>query len=204
VRVTAVIQARLGSTRCPRKMVALVAGRPLVEHVIRRALRLTVPGEVVLATPDPLLAAIAQDLGVRAHLGPEVDVLGRILGALEGEAALVVRICGDSLLWPVDEVDHAAASAVATGADLVVYDAPSPIPGVDIVSERALRLTRALAPPGDPEAYEHVTAYAVRHWEALGLRVLTRSAAGHASPGGVIDTPEDLERWRGDIEASCE
>ena len=51
MKVVAIIQARLGSTRLPRKVLAEIEGRPLIDHVVERALAIEGVDTVVLNTP---------------------------------------------------------------------------------------------------------------------------------------------------------
>lgn len=96
-----VIQARLGSTRFPRKMLAPLAGKPLIEWVVERVLRSRFAHDVVVATTDSpddddLVAAVAK-YPVRVHRGPSEDVLTRFGDAVRSSTARhVVRICADN------------------------------------------------------------------------------------------------------------
>ena len=55
----AVIPAHYGSTRLPGKVLADIGGRPMVEHVYRRAAAATGIGRVLVATDDPRVAQSA-------------------------------------------------------------------------------------------------------------------------------------------------
>ena len=96
-----IIQARLGSTRFPRKMLAPLGGKPIIEWVVERVLRSRFAGDVVVATTDlanddELVAAVA-NYPVRVHRGPSEDVLARFAGAAATSGARhVVRICADN------------------------------------------------------------------------------------------------------------
>ena len=97
LRVVAVVQARLGSTRLPGKALLDLAGRPMLAHVLERAA--AVPGidQVVLATTvspeDAALAELARAAGIACVRGGVDDVLDRFHAALAAHPAdAVVRI----------------------------------------------------------------------------------------------------------------
>lgn len=113
-RVVAVIQARLGSRRFPRKSVALFRGRPMIEHVIERVQRLPLVDAVVVAIPtlDKELIDVVRSYGsklvntdagakpVHVACGPEQDVLMRFwLACTAHQADVVIRITGDCPVW---------------------------------------------------------------------------------------------------------
>lgn len=110
-RNVAIIQARMGSSRFPGKMLARLGDAPLLEWVVRRLLRATTLAQVVLATSDGAgddpLAALATRLGVGVFRGSETDVLGRFVGAAKmARADNVVRICADNPFIDPSEVDR--------------------------------------------------------------------------------------------------
>jgi spore coat polysaccharide biosynthesis protein SpsF len=110
-RNVAIIQARMGSSRFPGKMLVRLGGIPLLEWVVRRLLRATTPAQVVLATSegegDDKLAELAANLGVAVFRGSEEDVLGRFLGAANmSDADNVVRICADNPFVDPIEIDR--------------------------------------------------------------------------------------------------
>src|SRR5262245_48718957 len=83
----AVIQARMGSSRFPGKMLATLCGRPLISHIIARAKAIAAAREVVLATSveskDEAFVRVAQESGIRVVRGSERNVLERYLAAIE-------------------------------------------------------------------------------------------------------------------------
>src|SRR3990167_10311265 len=76
------IQARLGSTRLPSKVLAELCGEPMLWHIIERVKRATKIGELILAVPprDVLaLEPIASRCGIEimAPVVPENDLVAR-------------------------------------------------------------------------------------------------------------------------------
>lgn len=121
LKTVCIVQARTGSSRLPRKVLAPIAGRPLIYHVLDRAAAVRGVDELVVTIPhgDVELNDALQDYGVAVLRGPEHDVLRRYALAAEAfEADIVVRITGDC---PLLAPDVAAAvlcpvKASATGA----------------------------------------------------------------------------------------
>lgn len=110
-RNVAIIQARMGSSRFPGKMLARLGGIPLLEWVVRRLLRATTLAQVVLATSDgpgdDALTELVTKLGIAVFRGSEADVLGRFVGAARmASADNVVRICADNPFIDPAEVDR--------------------------------------------------------------------------------------------------
>ncbi len=85
-RIDATIQARLGSSRMPGKVLLPVAGRPLLEWQVRRLQQSRLIDRIIVATTDrpedDAIVTLAESLGACAFRGSEDDVLGRVAGAL--------------------------------------------------------------------------------------------------------------------------
>ncbi len=203
-RVVAVIQARRGSKRLPDKVLAPLAGTPVIEHVVTAAKAASRLDDVVLATTstarDDALAEIGGRLGVRVFRGSEDDVLGRFVGALDGDPAqVIVRLTGDNPLLDPAVIDSVVQHFLEADTDYASNMIHRSWPrGLDTeVLSRAV-LERADREGRDPEHREHVTLYVRTHPELFRLENVT------ASPEETwpelrlsIDTPEDralLER----------
>ncbi len=131
-RVVAVIQARMGSTRLPGKVLRELGGRAVLGWTVRAAQAARLVDEVIVATSvldeDDAIIAYAEDLGVRAVRGSADDVLDRFHTAIDGvEADVVVRLTSDCpmldpqviddvvALWLNDrELDYVATTLVRT------------------------------------------------------------------------------------------
>ncbi len=201
-----IVQARMGSSRLPGKMMEDLGGRPLMWHILQRALQVGADVPVVLATTDherdDPLVAVADALKVAVVRGPEHDVLGRYLLALDlHPARWVARVCGDSPLFDPVHLVEWLALARREGADVVRFrdGVASLLQGGEVVSARALRWSRAVA-GDDPLATEHVTAWALRNAPLHPDAVVTAWAEPPAEllmdVKLSIDTREDLERMR--------
>ena len=112
MRIVAVVQARMGSTRLPGKVLLPVAGRPLLERMLARVGEATQLDDVVVATTtdpaDDPIRALAAELGVACASGHPTDLIERHLQAADRMAAdVVVKIPSDCpLIDPavIDEV----------------------------------------------------------------------------------------------------
>ena len=108
MKTVAIIQARMGSTRLPGKVLLPLAGKPSIQHVIERAERICGVDEVILATSvhpgDTLLSDFCRSRGIQVVRGSESDVLDRYFQtAKAARADTVMRITGDCpLLDPVE------------------------------------------------------------------------------------------------------
>ncbi len=201
-----VVQARMGSTRLPGKMMADLCGHPLIWHILQRARHIKTDGPVILATTDlsrdSVLTEVATDLGLVVVRGSEQNVLERFLLALESQPArLVVRICGDSPLFDPHFLSHCLQVASQTKADVVKFaeNRPTLFQGGEVVSARALEFSQEKA-PDDPLVFEHVTAWAMRNseqWPAdLKTTLIDPDPQMIRDIKLSIDTPEDLARLR--------
>lgn len=117
-RVVAVVQARLGSSRLPGKVLLKAGGRTLLGHVIERLQAAETVDQIVVATTDdPADDAVVQQAiadGVDAFAGSRDDVLARFVGAIAGrDADVVVRVTADCPLLDPAEIDRVVGGFIA-------------------------------------------------------------------------------------------
>lgn len=118
----ALIQARMGSTRLPGKMLRLLGRYTLIEWVVNRVKQCKVFDQVVLATSDRKsddpLVEIVTSMGVDIFRGNESDVLGRLAHAARmHKAETVVRICADNPFVDPRELKRLYDTYVSTNCD---------------------------------------------------------------------------------------
>ena len=123
-KVVIIIQARMGSTRFPGKMMALLNGSPLIEWVIKRCKKSYETSDVVLSTSDMAIDDVLVDkatvLNIGVDRGCEDDVLKRYSSAAKKyNADIVVRVCGDRPLVDPELVDMAVREYSLGHSDLV-------------------------------------------------------------------------------------
>jgi spore coat polysaccharide biosynthesis protein SpsF (cytidylyltransferase family) len=196
MKTLVVVQARMGSTRLPGKVLADLAGRPLLGFLLDRLAGL--PWERVVATSDlgrdDPVAAAAAEVDVPVVRGPEQDVLARFALALDTHAPdVVVRLTADCPLTDPELVRRAIELQNATGADYVSNTVVRTFPdGLDVEVVRASALAQAAAEATDPFDREHVTPFVYRHPDRFSHEVL-RNDVDLSAERWTVDTAEDLE-----------
>lgn len=196
--VTAVIvQARMGSSRLPGKVLKPLAGDPVVCHVLRRARAISGADVVVLATTtdpgDDLLAELALRQGVEVFRGSEQDVLDRYLGAAgQVGANTVMRITCDCPVIDPKICDEVLRLRASRQADFACNTLPPRWPhGLDCEAFTFELLKHAAAKAREPEEREHVTIW-MRRQPGLARVNLPGSGGMIAQHRWTLDYPEDL------------
>ena len=110
MRRVVIVQARMTSTRLPGKVLADVAGKPMLERQLERLARCDHADEIALAITtnpdDDPLAELAERLGYGVHRGSEHDVLTRYAeAAAKFRADVVVRVTSDCPLIDPEQTD---------------------------------------------------------------------------------------------------
>lgn len=205
MRTLAIIQARLGSTRLPRKLLRRLGPHTLLETVVRRVQAATRVSDVVVATGDHSEDETLRDLvptEVPVVAGPTDDVLGRFLRVLEQYPAdLVVRVCADNPYIEPSLIDPLIEQAVRNpSADYVSYRSstgkPVILTGLGMFGEcvRASALRHAAEQTTDPCDREHVTRFLYRHPQWFSLCYLpVPSLLDREDLRLTVDFPEDWE-----------
>src|SRR5208283_105487 len=110
MKIIGLIPARYGSTRFPGKPLALIAGKPLVQHVVEQCQKARSLSEVIVATDDTRIWEVAQGFCRAEMTGPDhasgTDRIAEVAGRCPCDA--VVNIQGDEPL-----IDPAVIDAVA-------------------------------------------------------------------------------------------
>jgi spore coat polysaccharide biosynthesis protein SpsF len=206
----AIIQARMGSTRLPGKVLMDLAGRPMLEHVVRRVASASRVDVVCVATTtqsrDDAVARLAARCGAGVFRGSEDDVLARFVGAGRAVGAdLVVRITGDCPLHDPALLEEMLEQRVRLDGPIDYYanTLRRTYPrGLDTEIVPQAVLEEAAATATDPRAREHVTWHVYSHPERFCL-------AHHVQADGrddshhrwTVDTEEDFELARRVLDA---
>lgn len=109
-RVLGVVPARYASTRFPGKIIANLAGKPLVLHAYERARRALLLDDVLIAADDERVASVVAQYGARVVMTRPEHATGtdRIAEAVAGDPAdIVVNIQGDEALIDPTTIDDA-------------------------------------------------------------------------------------------------
>lgn len=200
--VQVVVQARMGSTRLPGKIMAPLAGRPVLEHVVRRlqaaGREFAGPWQVMVATTDraedDLTEQLCEHLGVACFRGDALDVLARYVAATAAldENAIAIRATADNPLYCPRRTAAIVHEHLAHEVDYTSLRELSPtVPEVFCVG--ALRHMARVAV--DPYQREHVTPFFRQFPWSYRVRLLSTNWEGlRPDLPLTIDTPADLAR----------
>lgn len=208
--VAGVVQARMGSTRLPGKVLADLGGVPVAMWSLERVRRARTVDVTVLATTtspaDDDLAAFARDAGFRVVRGSVDDVLDRYLTAtMAVDADVCVRVTADCPFVSPEIIDRVVERLVTSGLDYCTTRLPPPAErtypiGQDVEAATVVSLQRAADEGRERHHREHVTPYLYEHPELFAQEVLHTDAA-HPPMRLTIDYPEDLESLRRIVDA---
>ena len=197
--IVAVIQARMGSTRLPGKVLKPIAGKPLLWHIVHRLKRSRYIEEIAIATSiDPRDDAIVQFAklnNIAIVRGPEDDVLARFARAADLlDADIIVRVSCDAPFIDGGFIDYLIEHLIQQNGDYVLLEegAVTAHEGVDPFTRRALDKLMMDARE-DAAAREHVTGYFKLHPDFVRIaRAPAYPAFAREGARLTIDTPDDL------------
>lgn len=201
-KTIAVVQARMGSTRLPRKMLLPLHGRPLIQWVLWRTETSNLLDGIVAAIPDTPqndgLAAVIGNLGFDVYRGDESDVLDRFYkAAVSKNAGVVVRICADNPLISGEEIDNLIKYFGATRCDYAYNHIPkgNRYPdglGAEIVTMDVLKRVHREA--SIPAHREHCMSYITDNPQMFSIKTFDPPDPDIADPSLKldVDTEEDL------------
>ncbi len=210
MKVVGIIPARYASTRFPGKPLALIAGKPLVQHVVERCQRANSLAEVIVATDDTRIWEVAQNFCRAEMTAPGhpsgSDRIAEVAARCECDA--VVNIQGDEPLIDPAAIDTVAAAVVqtemSTAATLInhpdEYSNPNVVKVVVSAAGRALYFSRRTIPylrdAASGSVSEQLAAFPfLKHLGIYGYRreTLLRLVRFPVSP---LERAEKLEQLR--------
>jgi spore coat polysaccharide biosynthesis protein SpsF len=198
VTTLAIVQARMGSTRLPGKVLRDFAGKTALAHCMARTRASAAIDDVVVATTqqpdDDAIVAACRAAGWRWFRGAEHDVLDRYYRAAvdAGGHDAIVRITADCPLTDPAVITALCERLRAARADYASTSYPAPTFPLGISVEAMTRdaLVTAWREDRDPAWREHVTPFLYRHPERFALVGLA-SGGAYAHHRWTLDTPED-------------
>ena len=201
MKTVAVIQARLGSTRFPAKVLDDIAGIPMLHHVVERTRYSPEVDAIVIATTtnpdDRILLKRAREWQVLGFAGSEHDVLKRFVAAANlAGADIIVRLTGDNPLFEPSFIDACVGALRREKADYCYVDGCILGTGVEALTVEALKKQDSLAT--QPHQREHVNPYIMEHPDEFKI-VTVRPDERFKMPEGVrltVDTREDIKLVR--------
>ena len=201
MNIVAIIQARIGSTRLPGKVLMDLGGETVLARVVSRLRRAKLIDDIVVATSDSRIDdAIVREcdrLDVSTFRGSECDVLDRYYQAARTCAATaVVRITSDCPVIDFQLVDETIRSFQQQQGDYASNALSRTYPrGLDAEVFTMGALDQAWRNAHQPYEREHVTPYLYEHPELFQL-VSQRGQIDHSQYRWTLDTAEDLELLR--------
>ena len=219
-RVVAIIQGRMSSSRLPGKILADIAGQPMLQRVFLRTSRSATVTETVFATTtdpsDDPVAEYCNFSGIPFMRGSLFDVLDRYYQAAKGaKADVVVRITADCPVIDPALIDDVVNTLLDNEYDFVANRLPPPFHrtypiGLDVEVCTFKILQKAWKEAREPQHREHAMPY---FYEGVILTTINRQLQTGISPRGfkiavlqhttnfgdyrwTVDTPEDLEFMR--------
>jgi spore coat polysaccharide biosynthesis protein SpsF len=201
MNVCAIIQARMGSTRLPGKVLTDIEGQPMLGRVVLRTKRARTVDKVVVATTteasDDLIVDFCRQHGIEYFRGSESDVLDRYYQtAAEHKADAVVRITSDCPLIDPEVIDKVVANFLSGGFDYASNSVVRTYPrGLDTEVMTFQALERAHRNAQSPYQRAHVTPYIYENPEQFRILSVTGDR-NHSNYRWTVDTSEDLELAR--------
>jgi spore coat polysaccharide biosynthesis protein SpsF len=197
-RVIASIEARMGSSRLPGKVLADIAGEPALTRLLRRLRLAERLDGIVLATTtgpaDNVLEEWAEREGVAIYRGSEDDVLGRVTAAQESmESDVVVEITGDNVLGDPELIDLAVETFLANDCDVVTNSVHHSYPnGMEVQVFTLAALADVARRVHDPVVREHVSLHFYEHPDRYRIvHLLAPRRWARPDYRLVLDYPED-------------
>lgn len=197
MNVVAIIQARMGSTRLPGKVLRDVVGETMLARVIERVQIARMLDAVLVATTvapaDDAIVTACDHLGVPVFRGSEQDVLDRYWqAACACDADVIVRITADCPLIDPRVLDHVVAAFLEAQPDYASNVLERTFPrGLDTEVMTRATLERAWQQADQPYQRSHVTPYIYQHPERFRL-LSVKAEADHSYLRWTVDTAPDL------------
>ncbi|MDH5666798.1 MAG: hypothetical protein OEY86_02155 [Nitrospira sp.] len=197
--VGVIIQARMGSSRLPGKVLKPMAGKVLLDHVLGRLVLLEYPVTVVVATSrlpqDDVIAQHCESRGVTVFRGSESDVLDRYWQcACENRFEHVVRLTADNPFTDMDELRRLIEQHLAQRNDYTHSFGSMPLGvGAEIFTFAALEQSAREGHAANHR--EHVNEYIQERPDMFKIGMLESPAAKRRPDLRLtVDTEEDYQR----------
>ena len=200
MNVHCIIQARLGSTRLPGKVLMEIEGKPLISYLLERLKKCHGLDNIILAIPENDAGEFNGELVADIYTGDELDVAARFAGALKAyPCEAFVRVCADSPLLDPILVDEAIQLYKMKRPDIACNIHPRRFPlgqCVEVVKTATFLEERVHFTQSDREHvtsffYNHSNDYDIENFEYV--KNLCKSSM-------VVDTQQECDRVKNIIE----
>ena len=196
MKVVAIVQARMGSTRLPGKVMMSIGGYTLIELLLMRLSESIEVDEIVVATSEhtnnKALIDHVRSLGFRCEEGSENDVLERYYDtAVKCSADVIIRITADCPLIDSAMVDECVKEFKRSGVDYFSNNHPESFPdGLDVEVFSFSALSQAHLEASSNIDREHVTPY-IRDCNKFSIGEMVCNE-DHSDKRWTVDEPEDF------------
>ena len=168
-KISAIIEARMTSTRLPGKHMLLANGKPMIGYLIDRLKQVSSLDEIIMATTindaDEPLVDLAKTNGISCYRGSEDNVMSRVIGAAEAvNSEIIVGITGDCPVIDPIIIEQAIQTFIHNTCDYVnnAY-IPGYPGGMNVQVYSLISLKESYRMTNDPLDYEHVTSHILRN-----------------------------------------
>jgi len=199
MKIIITITVRTKSTRLPLKVLRLIEGKMLIEHMIERLKLAGLPNEIIVCTSinpqDDILVDVAEKTGIKYFRGSETDVLDRIKGAAQHyNADLVVSTTGDNPFTDPHYIDKLIEYHKGENLD---YSATRGLPlGVNSHAVTATALKKACELKREDETEIWGDYFTKSGYFRAGILEVEKEEFKHPDIRMTVDTPEDLKFMR--------
>lgn len=212
LKIIAIVQARMGSTRLPGKMMMRINGKPMVFYIPEQLKYSKLIDEVIIATSvqpeNDEMYNYLKSSGVEVFRGPEDDVLKRFVLVVEKyKPDIIVRITGDEPLIDPFLVDKVIKEHLKSGADYTstkeykdgkyIRTVPMGLDSEVFSAKGLLRIDKIAKTEFDRE---HVTPYFYMHPKEFKVHVYKNKPDYKGEPVLTVDNQEDFDFVKGIIE----
>jgi spore coat polysaccharide biosynthesis protein SpsF len=198
LKVVAIVQARMSSTRLPGKVLKNLEGETVLARVVRRLRRAEGIDELLVATTDnaadDAIVAECRSCSVPVFRGDEEDVLDRYFRAAQlTKAQIIVRITSDCPLIDPEIVDKTISAFLEERPDYASNSVVRTYPrGLDTEVISFDALAKAWQTARTPYQRTHVTPYIYEHPAEFKILSVTADT-DYSKHRWTVDTAEDLE-----------
>ncbi|QNO13411.1 glycosyltransferase family protein [Alkalicella caledoniensis] len=196
MKTVAIIQARMGSTRLPGKIMKTLSNKTILSHVVERVKQSSEINDIVIATTtskvDDIIVDETKRLGVISFRGSETDVLSRYYyAAKDNNADIVIRITSDCPLIDANIIDEMVKKIKRTKCDYISNTIERTFPrGLDCEVFTYQSLSKSFIEAKKEYQREHVTPYIYENGSKFKIEHYV-STENNSNYRVTLDTIED-------------
>lgn len=197
MNIVAIIQARMGSTRLPGKIMTDLCGRPMLWHIVNRVRQSRYIDDVIIATSveqgDNAVEQMAKENKISVWRGSQNNVLERFYDcATHYKADVVVRLTGDNALVDAGIIDMGISYFQENEYDYICYRQGLPLGmAAEIFTYDALK--QAYESAEDAQCLEHVTPYLYKNPNLFRIERVPCMGDDYSYLRWTMDTEQDKE-----------